>query len=80
LRKFNLSDESLHDLQRFGQRSGIELRDRTSHTHDVDVGEILREIRKKVEDPLEKNIQMPMEAGHISTGLGKPISPITGPF
>jgi alkyl sulfatase BDS1-like metallo-beta-lactamase superfamily hydrolase len=42
LRKFNLSDESLHDLQRFGQRTGVELRDWTPHTHDVDVGKFFK--------------------------------------
>ena len=46
LREVNLSDEGLHDPQCLGQRSGVELRDRTSHGHDVDVGEVLRKIRK----------------------------------
>ncbi len=41
LREVNLSDEGLHDPQCLGQRSGVELRDRTSHGHDVDVGEVL---------------------------------------
>ena len=44
--------------------------------HDVDIGEVLQKICKEVEDSLEENIQMPMEALHISAFLGKPISPI----
>ena len=75
--KVDLSKESLHNPQCLGQGTGVELRDRTPHGHDVDVGEVLRKIRKEVEDSLEENIQMPMEAWHISTVLGKPISPIT---
>jgi hypothetical protein len=46
LREFNLNDESLHDRQRFSQGTGVEFRDQTPHGHDVDVGEILRKIRK----------------------------------
>ena len=42
----DLSEESFHDRQRLSQRTGVKLRDRTPHSHDVDVGEVLRKIRK----------------------------------
>jgi len=35
----------LMTVQCLGQRTGVELRDRTPHSHDVDVGEVLRKIR-----------------------------------
>jgi hypothetical protein len=41
LREVNLSDESLHDPQRFGQGPSIEFRDRTPSGYNVDVAEIL---------------------------------------
>jgi len=46
LREVDLSKERLHDPQCLGQRTGVELRDQTPHSHDVDVGEVLRKIRK----------------------------------
>jgi len=70
LRKVDLSKKSLHDPQCLGQGTGVELRDWTPHGHDVDVGEVHRKIREEVEDSLEENIQMPMEAWHISTVFG----------
>ena len=42
MREFDLSDESLHDRQRFSQEAGVDFRDWMPHGHDVDVGEILK--------------------------------------
>jgi hypothetical protein len=41
LRKVNLSDESLHDPQRFGQGPSIEFGDWVPSGYDVDVAKIL---------------------------------------
>jgi hypothetical protein len=41
LRKVNLSDESLHDPQRFGQGPSIEFGDQAPSGYDVDVAKIL---------------------------------------
>jgi hypothetical protein len=44
LREINLSDESLHEPQRFGQGPSIEFRDRAPSGYDVDVAKILQEV------------------------------------
>jgi hypothetical protein len=46
LHKVNLSDESLHDPQRFGQGPSIALRDWTTSGYDVYVAKILRQVSK----------------------------------
>jgi hypothetical protein len=44
LREVNLSDESLHDLQRFSQGHSIEFRDQAPSGYAVDVAKILQEV------------------------------------
>ncbi len=44
--KVNLSDESLHDPQCFGQGPSIEFGDRAPSGYDVDVAKILQEVSK----------------------------------
>ncbi len=71
-----LSNEGLHDSQRFDKGPGVKLSDQTPSGYDIDVAKILLEIGKKVENPLDIDIQMPMEAWHIFTILGKPVNPV----
>ncbi len=46
LHEVNLSDESRHDPQCFGQGPSIEFRDRTPSGYDIDVVKILQEVSK----------------------------------
>ena len=44
LREVNLSDKSLHDPQRFGQRPSVEFGNWTLTSYNVDVAKILQEV------------------------------------
>ncbi len=54
----------------------FEVVQRTFSCYDVDVAEILQEVGQKVEDPLDIDIQVPMEALHAFTVLGIPVGPV----
>ncbi len=72
----HLSGEGIHHLQCFGQGLGIEVVQRTFSCNDVDVAKILQEVGQKVEDPLNIDIQVPMEVLHAFTLLGIPVGPV----
>jgi hypothetical protein len=76
LSKVDLINECPHDPQRTGQEPCIKVGDQTLLGDDVYIAKVLGKSYEFVEDPLEEDVQMPVEVWHVPTILSKPIHSI----